>query len=535
MGMTKALKILIVEDEPLDARMLERLIAKSDLQMEEITTVETLQAALQKIAEQQFDVIFLDLGLPDGVAPSSVAAIRKQAAADTIVIILSGDDSKESCIEALAAGAQEYLIKSLVTAESLARAVSYAQERINLENKLLHQNAELALALEKIKMAQSELGKVERIKALGQMASGVAHDCNNALAAIQANIELILSDEAKNMPESAKREMLINILVVTQDASAVAVRLSHFNKYGGDRIEHQQVDLNETITEVVNITRPKWRDQARARGHTIEVETRLEPAASISGSPSEIREIITNLLFNSIDAIQQHGTIVFSTRVTGEEVWFEIADTGMGMDAEVKQKCYEPFFTTKRSNSDVSGGSGLGLSMAYGIIERHRATVQVESELGQGTQFRICFPVWSGTAKNLDEDTDVILPVRVAKIEKTRVLFVEDEMAIRNAISLFLTATGMECDVAEDGEIGLEKFKTGQYDIVVTDRSMPKMNGEQMVAEIRKYSDTVPIIMMTGYGDDLTPDEKRTIGINLLLTKPCKVSILKEKIERLVS
>ncbi|MEM6599899.1 MAG: response regulator [Verrucomicrobiota bacterium] len=528
------MNVLVIEDIAIDAKIVSRLIDCIDLDYQVKGRATSLSEAEQLLEEGCYELILLDLGLPDSAGTQSVARLRKKIrGSNTILIVLTGDNSEEVGQSALELGAHDYLIKGTLTIDMLKRSILYANKRMIKERELVESNAELNEAMQKLKGAQDRLVQKERLEAVGQMASGIAHDFNNALAAIQANVELLLDSQKLKLSEEDTGKMLKNVLMMTSDASEVAKRLSRFSDDKKSDDSHIPIDINESIQEVFQVTRPRWKDQSLAEGRKISVTLNLDPAARILGSKSEIREMITNLLFNATDAIHRSGTINVSTTVKNDRVILEVSDDGIGMTAREAQKCFEPFFSTKKMSSDMTGGCGLGLSSVYGIVERHKAEISVRSKIDLGTVFRIDFPL---TAKELCADSWSSDDARseVARGRPIRVLLVEDEKKIRTAMQIYLNAVGMNFDFAGDGVEGITKFAKEKYDVVITDFSMPKMNGEKFIGCIRKYSQKIPIIMMTGYLDE---SKKRTLerqNVDLILHKPCKLSVLRNHIESLV-
>jgi len=526
------IKTLLIEDADLDARMIERLLKKSSREVFLIDRTKTLSDGLDLMGKNEYELILLDLGLPDSSGSGAVSRIHK-AGDSNIIVVLTGLDSEEEAMQALSFGAQDYLVKDAIDVKTLQRVIRYARERLSRETELRRSNLELNLTVKTLKKAQAELVKSERLRALGQMASGVAHDFNNALAAISANTELLISSAAEGMPEEKKREMLNNILLLSQDASQVANRLGDFNKFSESTKDHEPVDLKELALNMVTITRPRWKDQAQLKGKTIEVELDLAENAEVMGNPAELREVLTNLIFNSIDAICKEGSIKFVLSCKKEQVVLEVSDTGVGMNKEQLKRCFEPFYTTKSADGYDSGGTGLGLSMVYGIIESHGATIEIKSKLNQGTGICMKFPKCD-TGYSVNE-VEQVLPLEVNSLKPSRVLLVDDELQIRKALGIFLKHLGFDCVLAEDGEEARKKFDSEHFDIVVTDRSMPEMNGDELSKYIKKKAPGIPVIMLTGYGEMMPKEKSVKPQVDQVLSKPCKVDVLKNTIDSLLS
>jgi anti-sigma regulatory factor (Ser/Thr protein kinase) len=221
----------------------------------------------------------------------------------------------------------------------------------------------------------------------------------------------------------------------------------------------------------------------------------LQDISPINGNPLALQEMLTNLILNAVDAIKEDGIIALRTYSLGKDVMLEISDTGCGMTEEVKQRCLEPFFSTK-----TESGTGLGLPMAYGIIERHKGSIEINSTPGEGTTITIRFPALEQPAED---------DVRQEAEPFTRplhVLVVDDEQRVRDMISTYLTTDGHTFQVATNGQDGLDKFNASMFDVVITDQAMPEMNGVQLAKAIKKIAPNKPIIMLTGFGDMMKDD-----------------------------
>ena len=359
-------------------------------------------------------------------------------------------------------------------------------------------SAELLLAetLEELRAMQQQLVQQERMLAMGQMASGIAHDFNNALSPILGSAELLL--EAPEMLDD--REELIDSLQIIRtsalDAANVVRRLRGFYRGGQAEEDVENINVNEVIESSINLTRPHWRVQAQAEGRAIDVDTALEDVPTVTMNESELREVLTNLIMNATDAMPQGGTITFHTKTEGEMVAIEVSDTGAGMTEEVRQRCLDPFFTTKGER-----GTGLGLAMVYGIIQRSHGTIDVASEIDKGTTFTIRLP------SETDVSTDSHPPQDAESSDALRILAVDDDSATLRSLGRMLRALGHSVELAASGGEGLEKFREEKYDLVVTDRAIPDMNGDQLAVAIKELVSDQPVIMLTGLGNMMGTDE----------------------------
>jgi PAS domain S-box-containing protein len=356
---------------------------------------------------------------------------------------------------------------------------------------------------EKKKM-EEQLLQAEKLRALAEMASGVAHDFNNALASILGNAQLLLF----TVGDEEAKESLRVIEKVTKDSAQTVRRLQDFTR---KRVHHEliKVDINSIIKDSIEITKPKWKDEVQSRGIRIEVVSNLEDVPLVSGNASELREVITNLIFNAIEAMPQGGKIEIHTFKKGKEVFIQISDTGIGIAEEARKKIFEPFFTTKPFTN-----TGLGLSMSYGIIKRFGGEIEVKSKVGYGTTFTVILP------SRGDGREEVISPSPIKTGRKARILVIDDEEFVRGVLARTLAQSNHQVTLAEDGEEGLQLFKKGKFDIVLTDWGMPGMSGWEVCRLIKKISPHTPVGMITGWGTEMSQSQMEEYGLDFFISKP---------------
>ncbi|MEO6462933.1 MAG: ATP-binding protein, partial [Candidatus Eisenbacteria bacterium] len=331
--------------------------------------------------------------------------------------------------------------------------------------------ADLRKAFEELRATQSQLVQSAKLNALGEMASGVAHDFNNMLAAILGRTQLLLT----RATDPELRRSLELIEQTAQDGAQTVRRIQEFTRVRIDEAL-DEVDLHRILLDVVELTRPSWQTQAKARGVSIEIVKEFATEACVAGSASELREVFTNLVLNAVDAMHGGGRLTLGTRVVADRVIAEVSDTGQGMDDETQARCFDPFFTTKATK-----GTGLGLSVAYGIVGRHRGTIAVTSEPRRGTTFRLSFPLRHGCAT----------PPRVSEpagdTGSFRVLVVDDEPAVLSVLSELLEVLGHVVTPAQGGPEGLACLRalTGDAapEVVFTDLGMPGVTGWDIARE----------------------------------------------------
>ncbi len=384
-------------------------------------------------------------------------------------------------------------------------------------------NQRLSATLTELKRTQELIIKEERLRALGQVASGIAHDFNNSLAPILGYTDLLLSTEDILDKKETVRKYLKIMNVAARDASNVVRRLREFYRKREKDELFKIVNLDKLVPETIDLTQPKWKDQALGRGVTVQIETDLQPVSPVKGNETELREALTNLIFNAADAIDSFGRITIRTYESEGNSVLEVSDTGSGMTEEVKQRCFDPFFSTKEER-----GTGLGLSVVYGTIERHNGQVEIESEYGIGTT--ISFKIPSDATV---QATEILVKEEFPYRNSLRILVVEDEPMVGQILVRYLEVDNHSVEWARNGREGLEKFLTGYFDLVITDRAMPEMSGDQMASAIKKERPEKPILMITGFGD-IMEARGESADVDLVLSKPFTLKDIRGAITKLV-
>ncbi len=377
---------------------------------------------------------------------------------------------------------------------------------------------------------REQLTQSEKIRALGEMAGGVAHDFNNFLTVILGNTQLMLA-QMDGDGDREYRESLESVQRAASDAAETVRRIQEFTRVRTTR-SFTTVDLNSVVINAIDVARPRWRDEADARGVKIGIETGLSEIPPVNANESELSEVLINLVMNAADALPDGGTITVSTDVEpgGEWVRAAVADNGKGMDEEVSKRIFEPFFSTKGV-----GGSGLGLSVAYGIVNRHGGDIMVESREGEGTRFIVRLPAatvadLSAASKSADKVAarQGSAPVRPAKI-----LIIDDEPMIRTLLGDMVQKMGHKFEAAKAGERGLADFdaaaSSGEpFDLVLTDLGMPGMSGWEVVEAVKQRSPETPVVLITGWGDQLDSAKMRDSGVDAVVAKPFRVEDIRQ-------
>jgi len=400
------------------------------------------------------------------------------------------------------------------------------EERTRAQEALGESNLRLEQALEDLHRAQQKLVQQERLRALGQMASGVTHDFNNALTPILGFTDFLLARPQILDDREKTLAYLANVNTAAKDASQVVKRLREFYRPRDEAELFPLVAIDAIIRQAVSLTQPKWKDQAQARGVSVDVETVLGTTPLLPGSESALREMLTNMIFNSVDAMPHGGTITLRSSTDNGHVVLEVSDTGTGMTEEVRNRCLEPFFTTKGEE-----GTGLGLPMVYGIASRHGGSVEIESAPGQGTTLRVRLPLDTSAVPS----EEVMIGSRPTAVGPLRVLVVDDEPRIRSLVCEYLATDHHKVETAGDGVEALEKLRLNRFDLIVTDRSMPRMSGEQLATAAKRQCPSTPVLLLTGFGEMMADQNERPEGVDLIVTKPVTMDALRDAIVKLMA
>lgn len=359
----------------------------------------------------------------------------------------------------------------------------------------------------------------EKLAALGTMAGGVSHDFNNLLMAILGHIQLILPQ----VEDEEIRRRLQNIEKAVYDGSNTVRRLQRFTEREREpQAMASTVDVGEAVKDVVELTRPRWKNFMERSGNKIDLQIDLAPGCLAAINASDLREVMTNILLNAIDAMPQGGTLSFRTQCQGDHVTLEVSDTGVGMSKEVSEKIFDPFFTTKGI-----GNSGLGLSVSWSLLGRYGGDIQVKSKPGKGTTFIIKLiraeaPKAQLAAKSAEGTSSY------------RLLLVEDDPEILNILRDMLRLKGHRVVATSDGEKALEMIDTSDFDLVLTDLGMPVVSGWEIAQRAKAKNPKTPVVMITGWGAQYEEEDLGARGVDLMLAKPLSWEKLLGSIEKML-
>lgn len=480
----------------------------------------------------EVDLAILDLTLPDSSGIETYIQFS-QALPNLPVIVLSGLDDEELAIEIVHQGAQDCLLKSGLVSKTLIRSINFAierkrgelalksvrdelEKRVDARTQALRAaNQQLSRALDESSATQAQRIQQERLNAMERMASGIAHDFNNALSPILAHSEWLLRKPEDLADVGKLKKALCKIHESAEYCAEIVMRLRGFYHTENESGHLETLELDEVLMEAICLTQMYWKDQAQSRGCEVVFKTQFGSVPKIDGIRNELRQMFTDLILNAVDAIQTHGVITASVYLSGGKVAASIVDNGAGMNPEVLSRCLEPFFTTKNHT-----GIGLGLGVVHGIAQRHKAGIEIESQEGKGTKVTLEFPI-----SNAEKAAAASPP-----LSGLRILVVEDEPNIREVLAAYLAEDGHKVELVANGVEALDHFEPSRFDLLLTDYSMPRMNGDLLAAEIRARDPKIRIALLTGFGASLPQGASLRLEIDAIISKPFTFETLRQGI-----
>jgi CheY-like chemotaxis protein len=361
---------------------------------------------------------------------------------------------------------------------------------------------DLQQSYERLKRTQDYLMQSEKLRALGEMASGMAHDFNNMLTVIVTRAERAL---LHTNTEKARTDLEI-IEQAALDAAQSVRRLQGFCRPAKDL---GLVQLDQLVDSTLQMIEPRRLECRELLGIDIDVEARLNRVEPVEGSPSELRQALTNIILNAIDAMPNGGTLTVETHQEDGWVIASIGDTGVGIPDDARDKVFQPFFSTKGAM-----GFGLGLSVAHSTVAQYGGRIEVESAIGKGSTFRVRLPALS---RPIQDAPSVPIPT---VIQEANILLVDDDDEVREALELLLSQLGYRIAVANRGQEGLTAFSQGNYDMVITDLGMPDLSGREVAKAVKKMRPGTPVLLITGWGIELEPSELLREGVDAIIAKP---------------
>jgi signal transduction histidine kinase/ActR/RegA family two-component response regulator len=387
----------------------------------------------------------------------------------------------------------------------------------------------LQKAYDDLRQSQQTVMQQERLRALGQMASGIAHDINNAISPVALYTESLLAREPDLSARA--RDYLVVIQRAIDDVAGTVARLREFYRPREQQAVLDRMDVNRVMEHVVSLTRARWSDLPQRHGIVIDLRTELATdLPHIMGAEGEIRDAMTNLIFNGVDAMPEGGTLTLRTRLiaadpgasgvnSADRVQIEVTDAGIGMDEDTRRRCLEPFYTTKGER-----GTGLGLSMVYGMVQRHSAEFEIDSAPAKGTTVRLTFLASSTVAASQTYSQSERVPQQPLNI-----LLIDDDPMLLKSLSDVLTDEGHTVTVADGGQRGIDMFvdahrSSHPFSVVITDLGMPHVEGTQVAASVKAVSRATPVVLLTGWGQRLLAQNEIPPHVDVVLSKPPRLN-----------
>ncbi|MFQ3589356.1 MAG: ATP-binding protein [Chloracidobacterium sp.] len=389
-----------------------------------------------------------------------------------------------------------------------SRLIGQLQEQLAETQRLREQEREHHLQMQ----------QTERLRALGELASGVAHNFNNALTIIQGRISLLKT----HVTDATLLRSLDIIHTVSKDAANIVKRIQDFARVRQDDSDFERLDLSQLVQQTIEATQPKWME--RTSGTLVRVTCQAPAPVYILGNPTELREVVTNLVFNALDAMPNGGEIIINVYEQNESAKLVVRDTGLGMNEETKKRLFDPFYTTKGGK-----GTGLGLSVSHNIISRHRGRIEVESELGRGTTFFLTLPL---TPRSLAQEL-VVESVPQLPPRQLRILIVDDERPVAETVSDIIALVGHLPTIETNPTQALQRLRTESFDALFTDLGMPDINGWQLIAEARAIVPGLSITLVTGWAARLHPRDLQAQRVRLI-PKPVDIQIVERTLSEIV-
>ncbi|MEJ0035791.1 MAG: ATP-binding protein [Gammaproteobacteria bacterium] len=406
-------------------------------------------------------------------------------------------------------------------------------EHVALAANQAQMHGALERAYEELRTTQQAIIQQERLRVLGQMASGIAHDINNAISPIMLYTDSLLENET-GLSERA-RSSLLTIQQAASDVAETVARMREFYRARDSQSELQPMLLNDLVRQTIELTRARWEAIPQQRGIVIEIRTELGVRTQAAlGIDSETREALTNLVFNAVDAMPRGGTLTLRTGTRAadgqpERAMIEIIDTGSGMDEQTRRRCLEPFFTTKGER-----GTGLGLAMVYGAMQRNGGSIEIDSAPGAGTTIRLLFTIAGASEKASDSALSLNVPSGLT------LLLVDDDPTVLKSLRDTLELDGHTILTANGGRDGIDVFRSAcrpggrAISVVITDLGMPHVDGRAMAAAVKESSPQTPVVMLTGWGERLIAEGNTPKHVDRVLSKPPRIRELRKVLAELL-
>ncbi|MFQ6674933.1 MAG: ATP-binding protein [Fidelibacterota bacterium] len=366
----------------------------------------------------------------------------------------------------------------------------------------------------RIREIEDKFAQAKKLAAIGRVSSGVAHDFSNILTGVLGRVQM-LKEKLKDSP-------LLDLVKVIEKAARNGVetvrRIQDFTRARGD-VPLEPVDLGGVITDVISLTRPRW-EKGVGKGRIIEVVPELQGDLTVLGNRSGLDNAFTNIIFNAVDAMPDGGVLSIHGERKGNRAVIRFRDTGIGMTEETRERVFDPFFTTRAPE-----GTGLGMSEVYGVVKRHDGRIHVKSEVGKGTEITVTFPLSeAGPAEKAPEEPYEAVPGRI--------LVIDDEEYVLHVVEDVLVESGHQVTGFTSAGEGLDQFKKGRFDVVITDLLMPEMSGRKVAEKIKTVDKRVPVVLLSGW--TLDPEEQKKVDrvVDFSISKPFSAESIRQVVSR---
>ncbi len=534
--LNRPIRVLLIEDKREHMELLERLLAFSEFPKFSVTGATSLAGGIEKLSAGGNDIVLLDVSLPDSEGLDTFRRMNA-AAPEVPIVILSGISDVTLAIEMVQEGAQDYLVKGHVDTHLLLRSIQYAIERKRSQVAALHLNAELearvkgrTAELEAVnariereigerRHAEEQLAKTNRQltvaiaelrasrrRAAPEQSAALAREMDEVIKRVQQHTELLLRAPATAANPEKLTEHLRQISLAV-DAGKKALRKTRESAAAaamdldddGGESEIGPVLLDSLVERVVAGCTEKPAGQKAAESR-IAFDLKLEKGVEIQGEERRLRLMLAHLVRNSMNAIPRRGKISIIVRQHDGEALVSVQDDGLGVTEAARQRLLDPSAAV-----DHPDGRASGYAVIHEVLARHGGRIEIESRKGIGTTVRAIFPSVKAAAE----------------VERPRrVLVVDDDPMVREVISTYLNEDGYSVELAENGREALEKFCAGNFDIVLTDRSMPEMGGDEFAREVKRRNAGVPVVLLTGFGDIMAASGEKPEGVDVVMNKP---------------
>jgi signal transduction histidine kinase len=467
------------------------------------------------LKDGQAEYLELDKEAPGSAAPLLAALLAARGANASFAVPLRAGDCTVGVLQSICTRPSGFTNEQIQLLYLAADLLGPAIRNGQLFDRL-HR------AYEELRVTQSQLIQAEKMRALGELAGGMAHEFNNSLCGVLGFLELGLWD--RSLAETT-RGYLESARTCALDAAHTVRRVQDFARQRPSA-PMAALDLNELVLQTLPLIRHKWENLQHARGLPIQVEVQPTAQLPICGQTTELREVLTNLIFNAVDAMPKGGTLTVRTWSTADDVFLSVRDAGMGISEADRSRLFEPFFTTKGER-----GNGLGLSITFAIIRRHGGDITAESELERGSTFTIRLPAAPAMSQGLHPVEEAAPAAAAASL---RVLVVEDEESIRRFLGMALEGLGHQPHVVANATDGLTALAEGRFDVVLTDLGLPGISGEEVARAVARQTPSTPVVLLTGWADQLQAEQIKPEGVTCVLSKPVTIDTLKTTLASIV-